>query len=102
MPIKFSPPKIFPPPVTSMILTHLMPDSLSSTPMNCALLIKCFAVLLSQRIPDPHQMLPWRECLPGAPGIRINVLVIDPNALPPSYRAWGALFTIAKAQVSHA
>ena len=37
-----------------------------------------------------------------APGIQINVPAIYPNALPPSYRAWGALFTIAKAQVIHA
>ena len=36
---------------------------------------------------------------PGAPGIQINVPAIYPNALPLSYRAWGALFTIAKAQV---
>ena len=43
-----------------------------------------------------------RERLPGVPGIQINVLAICPNALPPSYPAWGALFTIAKAQVIHA
>ena len=42
-----------------------------------------------------------RERLPGAPGIQINVPAIPPNALPPSYRAWGALFTIAKAHLIH-
>ena len=39
---------------------------------------------------------------PGAPGIQINVRAIYPNALPLSYCSWGALFTPAKAQVSHA
>ena len=39
---------------------------------------------------------------PGAPGIQINVPAMHPNALPPSYQAWCALFTIAKAHVIHA
>ena len=30
------------------------------------------------------------------PGTQINVLAIYRNALPPSYRAWGALYTIPK------
>ena len=46
---------------------------------------------------DLKGSFPWR-----APGIQINVLVIYRNALPPSYRAWGALFTIAKARIIHA
>ena len=36
------------------------------------------------------------------PGIQINAPASYPNALPPSYRAWGALFAIAKAQVIQA
>ena len=39
---------------------------------------------------------------PGARSIQINVPAIYPNALPLSYRAWSALFTIAKAQDIHA
>ena len=37
-----------------------------------------------------------------APGIQINVPAISPNAFPLSYRAWGALFTVAEAHVIHA
>ena len=47
-----------------------------------------------QRLPDAHG-----RC---APSIQISVPAIHPNALPPPYRAWGALFTMAKAQAIHA
>ena len=38
----------------------------------------------------------------GCQVIQVDVPTIYPNALPPSYRAWGALFTITKAQPIHA
>ena len=44
----------------------------------------------------------FARCMPDAPGIQINVPATYPNAFPMSYRAWGALFTIAKAQTIHA
>ena len=43
----------------------------------------------------------FARCAPSAPRIQINVPAIHPIA-PPSYRTWGALSTIAKAQVMHA
>ena len=46
-----------------------------------------------------------RERLPGAHPARLAskaMPAIHPNALPPSHRVWGALFTISKAQFIHA
>ena len=51
---------------------------------------------------NPARAKRKRERLPGAPSIQINILAIYPNALPPSYRACGALLKIAKAQYIHA
>ena len=57
---------------------------------------------LKHRKGPSHQEGMYARRAAGAPGIQINVPATDPNALPPAYRACGALFTITKAQVSHA
>ena len=43
---------------------------------------------------DTYREVTFARCVPGN---QINAPAIYPNALPPSYRAWGALFTIANA-----
>ena len=43
----------------------------------------------------------WQHIRNGG-GIQINLPAIYSNVLPPSYRAWVALFTVAKTQVIHA